>query len=229
MLTGNLENNFNKIELFIDSKPGGENVLSGLPGNDLASNMTGLTFDAGFEPDYHVIVRRGFSFSGVSRFDLDFAQLGTPNFSFYGDVFGGTQEGSGATGTGLNVQPIEVGFDNSNVAGVLGGTGPANVLAALAVETGMEISIALSDLAYAGGDVKALAFVNNSDHNYASNQFLGPLAPPQGNMGGDGSGGFTGVVNFNLATFAGNQYFTCEGLSVPVERATWGRIKSSYR
>lgn len=227
VLTGNLENNFNKIEIFIDSKAGGENVLSGLPGNDGAGAMTGLTFDAGFAADYHIIVRHGFF--GGDRFDLDFAELGTPSFSFYGDVFGGTQEGAGLTGTGLNAQPIGVGFDNSNVGGVDGGTGAANQADALAVQTGLELSIDLADLGFVSGDIRVCAFVNNGDHNFASNQFLGPLQPPQGNLGGDGAGTFTGVQNFNLANFAGDQFFICLDHAVPVERVTWSRIKAIYR
>jgi len=227
LLTGNIEGNFNKIEIFIDSKPGGENVLSGLPGNDGAFRMAGMGFDAGFEADYHLIARRGNSFG--DRFDLDFAQLGTPNFSFYGDLFGGGQVGVGATGTGLNTLPIQVAYDNSNVGGVVGGSGPANALAALAVQTGLELSISLADLGYTAGEVRVCAFVNNQNHDYASNQFLGPLAPPAGNMGGDGTGTFTGVINFNLANFPGNQYFSCGDRAVPATQATWGRVKSSYR
>lgn len=227
MLTGNLENNFNKIEIFIDSKAGGENILSGLPGNDGAGAMAGFGFDVGFGADYHLIVRRGNSFG--DRFDLDFAQLGSASFSSYGDVFGGTQTGVGATGTGLNALPIEVGFDNSNVLGVVGGSGPSNLFDAVAVQTGLELSIALSDLGYTSGNIRVCAFINNQGHNYASNQFLGPLQPPQGNMGGDGTGAFTGALNFNLANFGGNQFFTCEGRPVPAERATWGQIKSNYR
>jgi len=226
-LTGNLEDNFNKIEIFIDSRAGGEGVLSGLPGNDGSGVMAGLTFDAGFAPDYHIIVRHGFF--GGDRFDLDFGELGTPNFSFYGDVFGGTQEGSGATGTGLNSQPIEVGFDNSNVGGVLGGNGAANQAAALAVQTGLELGIALADLGFTGGDIKVCAFVNNANHNYASNQFLGTLQPPQGNLGGDGAGTFTGILNFDLGSFAGEQFFTCPGGPVSVDDTSWSRIKAEYR
>ncbi|MFG0260630.1 MAG: hypothetical protein ACF8LK_09800 [Phycisphaerales bacterium JB041] len=205
-LTGNIEDNFNKIELFIDSAAGGENTFSGTPGNDGSGNMTGLTFDAGFEADYHLIFRRGFDGS-TDRFDVDYAVLGTGNFSSYGDVFGGTKEGAGTTGTGANSQPIGVGYDNSNVAGVMGGTDAADQNAALAVETGLEISIDLADLGAPAGAFKVLAFINNGDHNYASNQFLGGLQPPQGNLGGDGFGGFTGGMNFNLNDFAGNQYF----------------------
>ena len=223
-LTGNLEGNFNKIEIFIDSKAGGENVLSGTPGNDGAGAMAGFAFDAGFEADYHIIVRHG-----LGQFDLDFAELGTANFTFYGDVFGGTQEGSGVTGTGLNAQPIGVGFDNSNVGGVIGGDQAANQAAALAVQTGLELSIDLGDLGFASGDIRVCAFVNNSNHNFASNQFLGPLAPPQGNLGGDGAGNFTGVLNFGLASFAGDQFFTCADQATSVEKVTWSRIKAVYR
>lgn len=226
-LTGNLEDNFNKLEIFIDSKAGGENTLTGAPGNDNSFNMAGMSFDAGFEPDYHIIARRGFF--EVNRFDLDFSELGTANFSFYGDVFGGTQEGSGATGVGLNVQPIEVAFDNSNVAGVGGGDQAANQLAALSVQTGVELSIALTDIGSPAGPIGVCAFVNNADHNYASNQFLGPLTPPQGNLGGDGAGTFTGTLTFSLGSFPGDQYFLCSDPATPTRSISWSRIKAIYR
>ncbi len=226
-LTGNLENNFNKIELFIDSRAGGENVLSGLPGNDGSGKMAGLTFDAGFAPDFYVIARHGFTTTSV--FDLDFAELGTPNSSYYGDVFGGVDQGSALTGIGLNAQPIGVGFDNSNAAGVLGGTGATNQANALAVQTGLELSFDLGDLGYTGGDLRVCAFVNGSNHDYASNQFLGGLQPPQDNLGGDGNGVFTGVLDFDLNNFAGDQFFICTGSATPTEKVTWSRIKLLYR
>jgi hypothetical protein len=204
-LTGNLEDNFNKVEIFIDSIAGGENTLTGAPGNDGTSAMTGLTFDTGFDADYHLILRRG-DFGG-QRFDLDYAILGTPDFSSYSDIFGGVNEGSGVTGTGANASPIEVGYDNSNVAGILGGDGAADQAAALAVMTGLELSIDLADLGSPSGAFRIMAFVNNGDHNFASNQFLGGLMPPQGNLGGDGFGNFTGSADFNLNDFAGDQYF----------------------
>jgi hypothetical protein len=222
-VAGNLEDNYNKIEIFIDSRPGGENVFSGVPGNDGAGAMAGMGFDAGFDADYHLIARHG-----GAGFDLDFAELGTANYSSYLNVFGGPQEGSGATGTGLNAQPIGVGFDNSNLGGVLGGTGAANQANAQAVTTGLELSIDLADIGYAGGDIRVCAFVNNGDHNFASNQFLGPLTPPQDNLGGDGAGTFTGFITFNLSDFSGDQFFVFPMRAVPVEKSSWGRIKSSY-
>ena len=211
-LTGNLENNFNKLEIFFDTKPGGENVFTGVPGNDNTGVMTGLTFDSGFEPDYHIIVRRGF-FKG-DKFDLDIAVLGTPDFSSYIDVFGGVTEGRGTTGTGPgNASPIEVAYDDSNRAGVGEGTGAADQDAALAVETGFEMSVDLGDIGNPAGSFKIQAWVNGNNHNFASNQFLGPLVPPQSNLGGDGNGNFTGVLNFDLNDFQGEQWFlfgTCD-------------------
>ncbi len=203
-LTGNIEANFNKLEILIDSRAGGYNQFPNTPGNDGAGNMDGLIFDAGFEADYHLIIRRG-NDSGNDKFDVDFAELGA-SFSAYSDVLGGL-EGSGVTGTGVNASPIEVGYDNSNVAGVLGGTGPADQAAALAVQTGLELSIALSDLGSPAGAFKILAFQNNQGHNYASNQFLGGLPAPQGNLGGDGTGAFTGGIDLDLNNFAGDQCF----------------------
>jgi hypothetical protein len=206
-LTGNLENNFNKLEIFIDSVAGGENLLTGVPGNDGSNVMAGMRFDAGFEADYHVIVRRG-NDGTTDRLDVDFAQLGTPNFSFYGNVFGGTNTGVGVTGTGFNTSPIQVAYDNSNTLGVLGGCNAADPVAATAVTTGLELSIALADLGLPAGPVRVCAFVNGSGHNYASNQFLGGLAAPQCNLGGDGAGVFTGSLSFDLGAFAGDQFFT---------------------
>lgn len=211
-LTGNLEANFNKLEIFIDSRAGGSLVYNaGNPAQDggRCVNMNGLVFDAGanpFLPDYHLFVRRGFDGS-INRFDLDYAVMGTPSFTQYNNLFSGALEGIGTTGTGANGAPIQVAYNNSNTAGVTGGTDAADMGAALAVETGLELSIALSDLGNPVDAVRICVFVNNGDHNYLSNQFLGPLQPPQGNLGGDGMGGFNGGVQVNLNNFAGDQWF----------------------
>ena len=120
----------------------------------------------------------------------------------------GGHTGSGVTGTGVNAVQIEVGYDNSNVAGVVGGSAAADQTAALAVTTGLELGIALSDLGSVGAPIRVMVGQNNQDHNYWSNQFLGGLSPPQGNLGGDESGGFTGEGAIDMTHFAGNQFFT---------------------
>lgn len=188
--TGNIENNFNKIEVFLDSRAGGQNVYSSA-GNDSTANINGFTFDSGFNADYHLIFRRG-NFGG-DRFDVDISDLQAGTFSSYPNIFGGVQTGSGSTGTGINASPIQVAYDNSNIAGVLGGTGAANQAAAASVTTGLEFSIDLGDI-LAAGEVRVFAFIGNGDHNYNSNQLLPGLVNPQGNLGGDGSGGFNGTI-----------------------------------
>lgn len=216
MMTGNLEANFNRIDIFIDSKAGGQSVFDS-SGNDNAQNMDGLAFDAGFTADYHLTVRRG-TVAANPTFDLQFADLGAQTASGYQDIMsGGGDSGTGSTGTGVNGSPILVGYDNSNVAGVGGSTGAANQAAALAVTTGLELGIALADLGYDGiRPIRVMVGINNSDHNYWSNQFLGGLAAPQGNLGGDGAGNFTGEGAIDFTTFAGNQYFVaCAGTPPP--------------
>ena len=193
MLTGNIENNSNKLEIFIDSTAGGQSVFDSA-GNDGADNMNGLVFDAGFTADYHLIARRG-----ASKFDLDFADLAAQSANFYENVFGGADFGAGATGTGVTAAPIGVAYDGSNTAGVIGGTDPADQSAALAVTTGLELSIALSDLDYAGGPIRVMVGQNNGSHDFWSNQFLGGI-PPQGNLGGPGAKDFSQI--------AGDQFFT---------------------
>jgi hypothetical protein len=66
------------------------------------------------------------------------------------------------------------------------------------VTTGLELSIALSDLGYVSGPIQVMVGQNNQGHDFWSNQFLGGL-PPQGNLGGPGAK--------NFATIAGDQFF----------------------
>jgi hypothetical protein len=218
MLTGNLENNFNKLNIFIDSVAGGQNQLQNAAGsggnnptNDgWAGKYAGFMFDAGFEADYMIIVRNG-NFGG-DRFDIDFATIGggAGAFEAAGNVFGGSLTGSNANA--LPVAGAGVAFDRSNTGGVAGGTGAANQAAATAVTTGVELAIPLSALGNPNPqDIKISAMINGSNHDYLSNQFLGGLPAGQGNLGGDGAGNFNGTVgnldlkNSNYA--AGNQFF----------------------
>jgi len=206
MLTGNLEANFNKLEIFIDSQNGvGQSVFDS-SGNDDAHRMDGLVFDTPFTANYHLIVRRGFD--GAPKFDLDFADLGAQTFSSYSSIFGAADSGSGTTGTGINSVGIDVAYDGSNTAGVTGGTGAANQAAAVAVTTGLELAIDLGDLGYTSGPIRIMVGQNGGGHDFFSNQFLGGLAAPQGNLGGDGAGNFTGTAAIDFTAFAGNQFFT---------------------
>jgi len=213
MLTGNLENNFNKLNIFFDSQAGGQNVLQNdannggnNPENDgWAAKYAGFTFDTGFQADYMLILRNG-NFGG-DRFEIDFATIGggLGAFQAASSVFGGSLTGSNA-----NALPngIGVAHDRSNTGGVLGGDQAANQAAAAAVTTGIELSIPLAAIGNPVGEFSISAMINGSNHDYLSNQFLGGLTPPQGNLGGDGAGGFNGTVGqLNLNNFAGEQFF----------------------
>jgi hypothetical protein len=223
LLTGQVEDNFNKLNIFIDSVPGGQNVLENdanfggtNPENDgWAGKYAGFTFDAAFAADYLIIARNG-SDPGA-RFALDFATLGggLGAFESASDIFGGSLTGVNAA---VGASGFGVGYDNSNLAGVLGGDQAADQVAAAAVTTGLELVIPLAAIGNpgAGDTILITAHINGSNHDFLSNQSLGGYPPPQGNLGGDGSGGFNGTVgqldlnNVNYA--AGNQYFA---ISVP--------------
>jgi len=220
MVTGNLEANFNKLEIFIDSKAGGQSIFDS-SGNDNAQRMDGLAFDAGFTADYHLFVRRGTDLAN-DQFNLDFADLGAQTFSAYPDMLsGGGLAGTGSTGTGVNATAILVGFDNGNVAGIGGGApNSADQTAAQAVTTGLEIGIALADLGFDGSQpLRVMVGLNNGTHDYWSNQFLGGLAAPQGNLGGDGLGGYTGEGAIDFTTLAGDQFFVACAATPPPPRA----------
>jgi len=246
MLTGNIENNFNKVSVFFDSKSGGENVLTNVPQydfNNVSQNFGGLTFDAGFAADYHLFGRWGGG--GGNVFEIDFADRNGGASASVG-VNGGAASSGGGTAiqsgsvspgnngldsagfrtlTGFISNPVDFGFNNNNGAGVLGGTGAANQAAAAAVTTGFEFSVALADIGSPNiGDViKIHVAYGNGDNNYHSNQTLAGLPAGTGNLGGDGAGGFTGTlsgVNFN--NFAGDQYFEVRVVPEPSSLVLFG-------
>lgn len=194
--TGNLEANFNKLNIFIDSQAGGSTTFTS-SGNDGSSAMNGMIFDSGFEPDYHLIARRG-----SSQFDLDMAILGSVNYSSHANVFGGSTSGRGITTTGSgNSQPIRVAYNGSNTAGIGGTAGnAADQTAAAAVTTGLEICISLADLGNPTGPIKVMLLQASNDHNYLSNQTLAGLPAGFGNL--------ASPTTADFSTYAGDQFFS---------------------
>jgi len=215
-LGGNLQSNFNKLEIFIDARDGGQNKILGINpdvgfgalqrmGDDGSGN--GLTFDAGFEADYFVSIGCGDDNGNGIIYYVDCAELRTN-----GDGVGGFA-GSGTTHVDIdgNVtitpstgdQGISVAINNSNAGGVIGGDGvdcgaPNDV----AVETGIEIQIPLFllDWDFEGlpfDNVRVCAFINGGGHDFVSNQVLGGL-------GGSANLGEPRDVDFE--TIDGNQF-----------------------
>jgi len=179
VLAGNLESNFNKLEIFVDGVAGGQNQLRGnnpdvdfnglnRMGDDPATLkvVEGLTFDAAFSPDLWVSLTCGGTPFAVY---MNQAQLLTKGAGTGGYLGTG---GAGATGATTFKSGFGFGIDNSNVAGVPGGT-DIDAGSGATVATGVEIRIPLSAIpGYTSGDIKVMAFINGGGHDYSSNQYL---------------------------------------------------------
>lgn len=204
LLTGNLQNNGNAVDVFFDTQAGGQNILAA--NNPNVDNgglnaMAGLRFDTGFTADYMLSVK-GRQVGGV--IDTYFASLGT----------GGTSQNPASTGTGRVVtmnlgggRTGTVAIDNSNTGGVDATTAPAG--APNAVVTGIEFVLPLSALGSPAGAMKIAAFLNNGNHDVLSNQVLGTLTPGTSNLGNP--------VNVNFNNYPGNQYFTATAPATPTQ------------
>jgi hypothetical protein len=86
-----------------------------------------------------------------------------------------------------NTVDMRLALDNSNTAGVEGGSGPVTTGNPQDVRTGIELSIPLDQLrdfmnAIPSGNIRVVAFVNGTGHDYASNQWSGE-GVLQGNFG----------------------------------------------
>lgn len=245
MLTGNLETGTqgldwpggvpNRLDLFFDTIPGGQNGLrgdnvdvDGLNRMGYASpSDPGLHFDASFAADFWVSV---LNFTEVVatpdprhpqgeawRARLYYATLptGGGGDSLYlgqaSDLLPNVHQDTFALRHG-----VRFGFDNRNTAGVTGTGDPGpNATDAPNVTRGIECAIPLSLLGGAGSLGAALrvcAFVNSPAHDYLSNQVLGPLTQPPGGYGNLGEARVT-----DFAAIPGDQFFT---IPVPVSAVT---------
>lgn len=219
VLAGNLEANFNKLEIFFQTGPGGQNTLTninpdvdsnglnrmGSDGNGAAPGNLGLTFDADFAPNYWIGVTGGGS---PYAFYVNYAQLWPGGGGTNGYSLGSTRATDGTLWGGTNPFGIQATINNSNTNGVAGdGSGcyaNGTPLNPGTVTTGVELAIPLEALGNPTGTVKVCAFVNSQGHDYLSNQVLGPIWDGtsffcQANLGEP-----TAV---NFSTFPGVHYF----------------------
>jgi hypothetical protein len=198
LLTGNLESNFNKLEIFVDNGSGGQNQLrgdnAGVDFNGL-NRMAGLHFDNSFSATHWI----GFTGDGTNWYANGAVLL--PGGGGPGDYLGTTGPGGpGVLSGGNNFMNLSITVDNSNVLGVTG-TSAAGALTAL---SGVELQIPLASLGLSPASVFRLAaFVNGGGHDFVSNQVLGGLANGTPNLG-DPS-----FVDFRQ--YAGDQFFTVPG------------------
>lgn len=108
------------------------------------------------------------------------------------------------------------GINNSNTLGVPGGSGvlltPTEQAAAAAVSTGLEVAIPVAQLGTLGANIRITGWVNGGGSDFISNQVIGGFVTDQGNLGGDGNGGFNGLVAIDWTAKAGDQFTS---LAVP--------------
>ena len=224
-MAGNLESNFNKLDMFIDSVPGeGQNELrsdnadidyNGLNkmGRDDVNGYAGLKFDAGFAADFCLMTTLGGN--PVTQY-ANIAQVLTNGGGVGAYIGSGTFSGP----TGVNflddqVYGCQLSISNKNTGGVSGNS--TNPGSGCGVVTGIEMRIPLALLAWDGAsDIKVCAFINGNGHDYVSNQVLGSLPLGNGNLGGDGVGGYIGgfpgaLRGVNFASISGDQYFSAFG------------------
>jgi hypothetical protein len=202
VLAGNLESNFNKLEIFFDTKSGGQNKLRGdnpdvdFNGlNRMGDNGSGngLQFDSGFDADYWISLTGG---GGPYALYANYAELLTfgGGAGYYLGTTGAVSDGILTGGT--NPNNIRATINNSNVDGVTGGTGAGSGAGVL---TGVELAIPFTALGITGpSDIKICALINGSGHDFLSNQVLAGIG------GGDHLGE---PRNANLANIPGDQSF----------------------
>ena len=221
--------NQNKLDLFVDAIPGGQNSLRGdnadVDGGAL-NNMghldpanDGLKFDAGFEADFYLTfcnrteVVPYFSPPQVEawRGYLFYATLPTAGGGA-AQTLGVAQDPShtGFVTTFTFANGVMLGFNNSNTGGVNGTGSPNEADTSLAgnVTTGLELAIPVELFAADDGAIndaiRIVAFVNDSNHRFLSNQVLGPMGQTSG---GYGNLGDPRLFNFSESYSPGDQFF----------------------
>lgn len=206
MLTGDLQQSGNKLDLWIDTGAAGQNVISGLTqgSTDNVANWNGATLSAGFNASQE------FELGGSSNFTVFQSTLSGGTWTT--NSLGTNNFGSG-NGTLSGSSAVQVAINNSNV----GGQTSSNLSTyAPGVTTGIEYGISLAALGNPTGDIKIIAAVNGGHADFLSNQFLGSLTAGTGNLGDDNNGNYNGgsLAGINLSK-VGNPMFVVHQQAAP--------------
>jgi len=200
-LSGNFENNGNRVNVFIADGRTGQNVLN-LPATGNASAMNNSSFSPGFQATEDLDVNDYQGTEYVEEYSM-VGGTGTGgyqgSFALSGGIGSGSPDTASASSNPFSAN-VTYALNNTNTGGVNGNTGTAaDQSAADAVNTGLEIQIPLSMLGNPTGPIQVLADINGGNDSYLSNQFLPGLPVGQGNVGGDGAN--TGFEGPNSSTF----------------------------
>jgi formylglycine-generating enzyme required for sulfatase activity len=195
VLAGNLQTNGNTVEIFFDTRPGGQNRLLGTENSDidygalrrmgyLDEVSPGLKFAAGFEADYYLTLKANGAptavYASYAELYVDALNPGMGSYLGEGRTKCETNDGT-LTGGWEGAPAVRCTLDNSNVAGVTGGFGLGDGTGVL---TGFELVIPLSAIGSPTSDFAVTVFINSPGHDWVSNQTLGGIAASSpGNLG----------------------------------------------
>jgi hypothetical protein len=193
-VSGNLETNFNKLDLFFDIGEGGQNTILNNNADvdfNAINNQAGLTFDAGFDADYFLTYTNG---NDPVEHYMSAATMPTGGMGAGAFVGGGVKNDIGAiVGVGPNGGALSAHSDNSNVLGVASLGDPFDSDPAT-VFTGFEFAISLDELGWDGeSEILIAGWVNGGGHDFLSNQVLGGLPDGFENLGGPGGVDFNAI------------------------------------
>jgi hypothetical protein len=204
VIAGNLESNGNMLNVFLDTRSGGQNRLRGDNPNFAGGRLlrlgdsggpNGLIFDSGFDADWWFGLN-GFNVPPYRLF-CDFSELlsagGGSNFGFLGS---NTAITDSVLSGGTNPFGVKATINNSNVVGVSGGSGTSS---GAGVTTGVELAIPLAAIGNPTGPIRVCVFIANQTNSFVSNQVLGGIG------GGANLGEPRGK---SFAAILGDQFFT---------------------
>ena len=119
-VTGNLEVNYNRMIIWIDTgAAGGQNtILAANPGADSLSNATNMTFANGFAANYYVCLRAGPENNPPVTLYADFAQLSNGGVGGGGGYLGGQTPPTPVVGTGSSCPPDQAISVGSELDGI---------------------------------------------------------------------------------------------------------------
>ncbi|MFO0857991.1 MAG: alpha-amylase family glycosyl hydrolase [Phycisphaerales bacterium] len=182
-VTGNVPTDGTALVLFVQSNPGGQQVLNtsaltpppaGLP------QLSGTTMDAGFAPDHLFYIN---FFSGSIYVDQVLLTSSGATKTYRGGGIVGS--GVGTLGGGTNPNGLLVAMDNSNVAGV----SASSVAGAATATTGVEVRVPYVDIALpttaagrAGRSLRVASTIVRTDGSMG-NQWLPGCPSGTGNLG----------------------------------------------
>lgn len=205
-IAGNLETNFNKLEIFFDTVPnsGQAKLPTENPDVDFGALQrmgddgtgNGLAFDYGFTANHYFTMTTGNCFGTGSEIYATYADLDAQ----LGYYLGTTTNGEGFLAGGNNPFGIQATINNANIAGVTPDT--ADPVAAGAVDTGIEIAIPLFTFGDPTDDIRMTIFVNGAGHDFLSNQVSGGSLPALANLGEPRNVNFANNFGFQYVTVA---------------------------